>query len=86
MKNIILTSSFGKIADELVQKNLLPAAPCKVVFVTTAGNPYDATPWIQNDRNALVRLGYETMDLDIQRSSSDEIEDVLGDAVTVPGV
>lgn len=63
--NIILTSSFATVAEELASKNLVPRNLCRVAFITTAGNPYPETPWITKDRGALERLGYIIEDIDI---------------------
>jgi len=66
MKNIILTSSFGTIAQELFQQGHLPAKSSHVAFITTAGNIYKETPWIENDRKALEELGYMINDIDLE--------------------
>lgn len=66
MKNIILTSSFVTVAQELFQQGQLPTAPCRVAFITTAGNIYKETPWIKNDRKALEELGYTISDIDLE--------------------
>lgn len=71
--NIILTSSFATVAEELASKNLVPKNPCRVAFITTAGNPYPETPWIAKDRAGLERLGYTIKDIDISRMSSEEV-------------
>lgn len=66
MKNIILTSSFATVAQELFQQGQLPDAPCRVAFITTAGNIYNETPWIENDRKMLEGLGYTLNDIDLE--------------------
>lgn len=66
MNNVILTSSFGTVAQELFQYGHLPTAPCRVAFITTAGNIYQETPWIEGDRNALEGLGYTINDIDLE--------------------
>ncbi len=66
MKNIILTSSFGTVAQELFQQGQLPTSPCRVAFITTAGNIYKETPWIENDRKALEGLGYTINNIDFE--------------------
>jgi dipeptidase E len=66
MKNIILTSSFGTVAQELFQQDQLPTAPRRIAFIITAGNIYDETPWIENDRKSLEGLGYTINDIDFE--------------------
>lgn len=67
MKNIILTSSFGTVARELFEQGYLPDAPCRVAFIVTAGNIYAEKPWMENDRKALIGLGYEVQDVDFEK-------------------
>ena len=76
---IILTSSFGTVANELAAKQLLPSAPCNVAFITTAGNPYDETPWIKNDRVALERLGYDVERIDIAEMDTNDVVNEIQD-------
>ena len=83
---LILTSSFGTIADELRAKNLLPASG-KVAFITTAADPYPEHPWIDNDRSALARLGFEITEIDIKNKTSEALERelVIFDIIFVAG-
>ena len=38
----------------------------KVAFVTTAGNVYEKTPWIDDDRAELLELGFQIEDVDVK--------------------
>lgn len=83
MHQIILTSSFGTVADELTAKKLIPEAPCRVSFIVTAGNPYRETPWITSDRSALERLGYTVEDIDLLEMHAERVSEKLSSASIV---
>ncbi len=63
--NIILTSSFNSVTQELWEKSLLPKT-ASVAFIPTAGDPYPERPWIDADRKALVGLGYNVTDIGLK--------------------
>lgn len=81
MKNIILTSSFGTVAQELFEQGHLPTAPFRVAFIVTAGNIYAEKPWMENDRKALINLGYDVYDVDFEKyTDSKDLQAALADA------
>lgn len=77
---LILTSSYNTVANELNDKHILPSAPAKVAFITTAGDPYKETPWIEKDRKALINLGYDVFDYDLKGKMADELQKDLENA------
>ncbi len=87
MPNIILTSSFNAVAQELFVRNLIPRAPVRVAFIATAGNIYKNTPWITKDRNALTDLGYALVELDLVGKNAEQLKSDLApcDIIFVAG-
>jgi dipeptidase E len=80
MQNVILTSSFHAVADELRASGLIPLPGATVAFVPTAGDPYPERPWIDADRAALVRLGYAVVDVDLKDRAADGLRRDLSEA------
>lgn len=87
MARLILTSSFNTVAQELYSKGLLPKVPAKVAFIVTAGDPYEDRFWIDNDRKALVELGYDVIDTDLKNKTVAMLYDELqsSDIIFVAG-
>lgn len=79
MANIILTSSFNTVARELFDKNLLPHERVTVGFVTTAADPYQDKPWMEADRQALVDLGYQVINIDLKNKTAAELKTAFHD-------
>lgn len=84
--NVILTSSFNTVAQELREKSLLPKT-ASVAFIPTAGDPYPERPWIDADRKALVELGYSVTDIDLKDVAAESLEKELSshDIIFVAG-
>jgi dipeptidase E len=49
----------------------LPPHRARLAFVPTAGAPYDEAPFVDADRRALVALGFQVTDLDLDRETQD---------------
>ena len=77
--NLILTSSFNTVVNELLKKELLPKR-ASVVFIGTASNPYTEHPWVERDRNVLVGLGYEVVDVDLESKSIETLRNAFASA------
>ncbi|MCX6714762.1 MAG: Type 1 glutamine amidotransferase-like domain-containing protein [Candidatus Uhrbacteria bacterium] len=77
--NLILTSSFNTIAKKLFDNALLPKHAL-VAFIPTASNPYTEHPWVEKDREALVGLGYEVTDVDLENRNEEELKKDLASA------
>lgn len=60
----------------------LPKNPSltKVAFIPTAGDLYSEKPWIDDDRNKLIELGFRVFDLDIKNQKVDFLKEKLNDA------
>lgn len=77
MMKLYLTSNASLVIDKIAKDlGKLPES-CKVVFIPTAGNVYDETPWIDDDKKALKKLGYKISVLDIEGKNQDEIKQAL---------
>ncbi len=72
--NVILTSSFSTVAEELLHKGLLPPG-AMVAFIPTAGDCYKEKPWIEADREALVRFGYAVIDVDLKDTNAEKLKE-----------
>lgn len=59
----------------------------KLLFIPTAGNLDDDIWWIDKDRDVLSRMGFQIAELDIDKASKDEVEQLLDntDIVYVAG-
>ena len=77
MKKLLLTSTFQKVADQLLK--ILPKSPSemKVAFVPTAADPYEAKPWLVADRQKLVDLGFNVVDIPLKDQTKESLESVL---------
>lgn len=74
--SLILTSSFNTVVNELREKLLIPAEAV-VGFIPTAGDPYPEKPWVDADRDALLALGYQIVDVDLKNKTGDELKGEL---------
>lgn len=61
--NLILTSSFQTVANDLREKNVIPPAGASVAFIPTAGDVYVERPWQDRERQSLVDLGYRVVNV-----------------------
>lgn len=76
MHSLILTSTFSKVADELYQKKALPR-DASVAFIPTAGDVYEHKPWMEEDRRALLQLGYSVIDVELNSQSANDLKKEL---------
>jgi len=87
MKNIFLTSQASEVLDKIVE--MLPKKPeeLKVVFIPTASDPYEAHPWLDNDREKLTALGFQIEEFDLKNKTEDKTREFLSnfDIVFVAG-
>ena len=84
---LYLTSKASKTLKGLLP--LLPRSPQKmqVAFIPTAGDLYDEKPWMEEDREKLVNLGFQVEDIDIKSKTTEELEKTLShkDIIFVAG-
>ena len=74
---IYLTSCAEKTLEKLIP--LLPKSPhqMKVAFIPTAGDVYNKTPWIDDDRAKLLELGFQIDDVDIKNQTVEKLKEKL---------
>lgn len=75
---LFLTSSADKTISELGR--LHPEGGKKVLFVANAADPYSETYWVDWDRNAFTKLGYELTEIDLRTANIGEFQNLLEDA------
>ncbi|HEU0050750.1 MAG TPA: Type 1 glutamine amidotransferase-like domain-containing protein [Patescibacteria group bacterium] len=77
MDNVILTSSFATVANELQAKGILPRAPQRVALIPTASTYTVEHPWLEIDRKALLGLGYNVFDVELCGKTAEEIKNEI---------
>ncbi len=77
MTKLFLTSKFATVGDGLLE--FLPSSPknLKVAFIDTAAQPYKEKPWLYEDRDKLVSMGFQVMDVDINGKTEADLKPVL---------
>lgn len=86
MKMLILTSSAYKVMDKIAE--LLPKKPTdtSVAFIPTASDTYQEKPWVEQDRNALVSLGFKVTDVDVKGKTPTQLTEELScDIIFIAG-
>lgn len=78
MKRLFLASQFSEVAQKFA--DIVPISGMRVAVITTAGKPYEKTPWIEKDTVALSALGYEPFAYDIEGKTKDAVYADLRDA------
>lgn len=79
MQNLYLTSVAAKTLDKIV--TFLDKSPkdLKVAFVPTAADPYENRPWLDEDRDKLISLGFEVAELDLKGKNESDLRKDLSD-------
>ena len=79
MKKLFLASYFAFVADLLLP--LLPKKPneLRLAFIPTAADPYSNKPWMYEDRNKLVAMGFIMKDVDIKNKTKEQLTEELQD-------
>ncbi len=76
---ILLSSKAATVIDKI--NLVLPSSAKKVAFITTAGNPYAGeTPWIEEDRRAVLSSGRTLDVLDLAQLKDQQLIDRLTSA------
>lgn len=77
---LFLASKAAKTIHMLVPMLLKPAAETRVAFIPNAADIYDPHPWVEEDRDALVGLGFRVEDVDLKMCHGDELERRLSES------
>lgn len=85
--NIFLTSQASNVLGKI--SSLLPKKPeqYRAVFIPTGARPYKDAPWMDKDRNELVRLGFHVENLELSEVTGEEMKVALeaADIIFVAG-
>lgn len=87
MKKLFL-ASFASVSLDLIKELLpKPASQLKAAFIPTAGDPYEDKSFVYIDREKLVNMGFEVIDVDLKEIQGDDLEKILSnvDIVLVAG-
>jgi len=70
---LFLSSNFYQVSDLLLP--ILPKKPCEltIAFIPTAADPYKNKPWMYEDRNKLIEMGFSVVDLDIKNKTKEQL-------------
>jgi len=84
---LFLTSTAANVMDKIVPQLSKKPEDSLVAFIPTAGDVYDETPWIEEDREKLKNLKFKIKDLDLKEETQADIEAALSnvDIVFVAG-
>lgn len=84
---LFLTSNAVNVLEKIVPKLLKKPEELKVMFIPTAGDPYEEKPWLEADRGKLVELGFQVTDFDLKEKTEAEIREAVSkvDIIFVAG-
>lgn len=82
MKTLLLTSD--GFDGEDVRKEILKVLPkpppeIKLAHITTASKPEKSTSYVKRDRQAMIKVGFQVEDVDIEGKSKTELQYLLKD-------
>lgn len=78
--NIFLASQASQVLKKICTFLPKPPQEYKVVFIPTASKIYTSAPWIEEDRNELLSLGFSVKDLNIESSSHAEVKTAIAES------
>jgi len=70
---LFLTSSGWKVLPKIVSYLSQSPSNLRVAFIPTAANLYKEQPWVDEDRNKLLELGFIVSNLDLENNTSENI-------------
>ena len=85
---LFLTSQASEMMDRIVSMLDRPASELKLAFIPTAGDPYGQNkPWMDADREQIVKLGFKVADFDLKNKTEEETRETLSkfDIIFVAG-
>lgn len=72
---LFLASSLDKTISLL--KERVPKSAKWVLFIANAADPYDERWWVDLDREAFIKLGFEIIEVDLRKITKEEFEQKL---------
>lgn len=88
MKKLFLASSINFVIEDIVKYLIKPAKELSLVFIPTAAEVEKGDlQWLEDDRNALIKVGFKVFDYTITGKSEDKVRERLKgiDVVFVSG-
>jgi len=84
---LYLTSVAARTLDKLLPFLEKSPKDLKVAFIPTAGDIYEEKPWMEADRNKLIELGFQVIDIDIKSKNKSVLQKELSsfDIIFVAG-
>jgi len=73
MKKLFLASSASNTLIKFVESLNCPTSDLKVAFVPTAGHLYEDNWFIEKDRNALINLGFNVEDINLENKNKSQL-------------
>lgn len=79
MKKLFL-ASFASVTLDFIRELLpKPAFELKAAFIPTAGDPYSDKGFVEVDREKLVKMGFDVIDVDLKKIDETALEAKLAD-------
>lgn len=77
MKKLFLTSEANVVIDKIIE--LLPDKPknLRLAFIPTAADPYEDKSWLEEDRQALIKYGFNVINIDLKNKTKKALEKEL---------
>lgn len=78
--SIYLTSTAANVIADIATRLDRKPDRYRVAFVPTASDPYEKAPWVEDDKSALLKLGFKLIEMDLKGKNRAEIERTLDHA------
>lgn len=76
---LFLTSIAAKTLHKVLPYLPKSADTMRVAFIPTASDIYTPRPWVEDDRNKLIELGFQVEDIDLKAFSKESLRGKLSD-------
>jgi dipeptidase E len=77
MKKLFLASVAAVTLDKIVPTLLPSSKNVPLAFIPTAADPYDDKPWLYEDRNKAVQMGFNIKDIDLKGKNKFKLQQEL---------
>lgn len=77
---LFLASSLDKTLPLLLSKLSKPVSEMKVIFVANTADPYEDKWWVDLDRQAFKKAGFQLLEIDLRKVSKDDFAKELDNA------
>lgn len=73
VKKLFLSSYFTKVSNLLLPFIQRQPKDCNLTFIPTAADPYTEKPWVYEDRNKLIEMGFNVVDTDLKNKTREQL-------------